>query len=68
MFTAQPYSHNKTDDKIFLSPFNVDCIGGVMISVFSLSEVHRGFDPRSVQAKDKYHHHLIKMQLYIAII
>jgi hypothetical protein len=30
----------------------INCIGGVMVSVLASSEVDRGFEPRSVQTKD----------------
>ena len=31
---------------------NVDCIGGVMVSVLAWNAVDRGFEPRSGQTKD----------------
>ena len=36
----------------YTGDFHVNRIGGVMVSVFPTSAVHRGFEPRSSQTKD----------------
>ena len=46
------YSHSILSLLFFILYFNLNRIGGVMVSVLASSAVDRGFEPRSGQTKD----------------